>query len=293
MSAYRTMMFAPGNHPRKVEKVFSLGADAVILDLEDAVAVEEKVATRDTVIKALAEPRNCLGYVRVNAFDTEFCFGDINAVVTGGVDGIIVPKVESSDMLLTVEWMVANLERERGLPVGGIDILPIIETGLGITALEDIASSGTRVQRMCFGAGDYTLDVNSAWSRDENELAYARSRMINVSRAAGLEAPLDTVWIEIKDDEGFTASCELADRLGFQGKLCIYPTQVTIANGVFTPSEEDLKRAEVIVQAFREAEAKGSASIQIDGYFVDYPIVEKARRTLELMQRINQNESGS
>lgn len=280
------MMFAPGNHPRKVEKVFTLGADAVILDLEDAVAIDEKVATRDVVVEALQATRSCLGYIRVNAFDTPYCFGDLQAVVKPGVDGIILPKVESSDMLLTVEWVVANLEKERGLPVGGIDILPIIETGLGITALEDIASAGTRVERLSFGAGDYTLDVNSAWSRDEHELAYARGRMINVSRAAGLEAPLDTVWIEIKDDEGFKTSCELAFRLGFQGKLCIYPTQVATANTVFTPSSADIERAEVIVNAFNEAEKAGSASIQIDGYFVDYPIVEKARRTLELMERI-------
>lgn len=280
------MMFAPGNHPRKVEKVFTLGADAVILDLEDAVAIDEKIATRDVVVQALQAPRNCLGYIRVNAFDTPFCFGDLHAVVQPGVDGIILPKVESSDMLLTVEWVVANLEKERGLPVGGIDILPIIETGLGITALEDIASAGTRIERLSFGAGDYTLDVNSAWSRDENELAYARGRMVNVSRAAGLEAPLDTVWIEIKDDEGFKTSCELVFRLGFQGKLCIYPTQVPTANAVFTPSSADIERAEIIINAFNEAEKAGSASIQIDGYFVDYPIVEKARRTLELMERI-------
>ncbi len=285
------MMFAPGNHPRKVEKVFTLGADAVILDLEDAVAVDEKIATREVVVEALQAPRKSLGYIRVNAFDTSFCFGDLHAVVRPGVDGIILPKVESSDMLLTVEWVVANLEKERGLPVGGIDILPIIETGLGITALEDIASAGTRVERLCFGAGDYTLDVNSAWSRDEHELAYARGRMINVCRAAGLEAPLDTVWIEIKDDEGFKTSCELAFRLGFQGKLCIYPTQVPTANAVFTPSAADIERAEIIVKAFNEAEKAGSASIQIDGYFVDYPIVEKARRTLELMERIKQSGS--
>jgi len=287
MSAYRTLMFAPGNHPRKVEKVFTLGADGVILDLEDAVAVDEKVATRQTVVDALQAPRSCMGYVRVNAFDTPYCYGDLCAVVTAGVDGIILPKVESSDQLLAVEWLMSNLESDAGLSPGSIDLLPIIETGLGVTALEDIASSDTRVRRLSFGAGDYTLDVNSAWSRNEEELAYARSRVVNVSRAAGLEPPLDTGWIEIKDDEGFADSVHRAKRYGFQGKLCIYPTQVAVTNDIFTPGEAELKRAQQIVDAFEEAEKAGSASIQIDGYFVDYPIVEKARRTLDLMARIN------
>lgn len=280
------MMFAPGNHARKVEKCFTLGADAVILDLEDAVAVNEKEATRAVVLEALAKDRTCQGYVRVNACDTDFCFGDLKAVVAKGVDGIILPKVESGHQLQMVDWIIANLEREQGLATGGVDLIPIIETGAGMLALEKIANSATRVKRMAFGAGDYTLDMDSSWSRDESELADARARILLASRAAGLEPPIDTVWIEIKDDEGFANSCELGRRLGFQGKLCIYPTQVSVANVAFTPSDAEIEKARRVVAAFEEAEAAGSASIQVDGFFVDYPIVEKARRILALMQRI-------
>jgi len=287
MTALRTLMFAPGNHARKVEKCFTLGADAVILDLEDAVAIDEKVATRQIVVDALAGERNCQGYIRVNACDTEFCYGDLKAVVTQHVDGIILPKVESAQQLQMVDWLLTNLEREAGLSAGGIDLIPIIETGAGMMALEEIAKADSRVQRLSFGAGDYTLDMNSSWSRDESEIAHARGRMLLASRAAGLEPPLDTVWIEIKDDEGFAASCDLGRRLGFQGKLCIYPTQVAVANAAFTPTPVEVEKATRIVAAFEQAEAEGSASIQVDGYFVDYPIVEKARRTLALMQRIN------
>lgn len=286
MTALRTLMFAPGNHPRKVEKCFTLGADAIILDLEDAVAVDEKIATRQTVIDALANDRSCQGYIRVNACDTDFCYGDLKAVITKHVDGIILPKVESAHQLLMIEWLMANLEREAGLDVGSIDLIPIIETGLGMMALEEIATAKTRVKRLSFGAGDYTLDMNSSWSRDESEIAHARGRMLLASRAAGLEPPLDTVWIEIKDDEGFEASCDLGRRMGFQGKLCIYPTQVPVANAAFTPTTAEVDKATRIVAAFEKAEAEGSASIQVDGYFVDYPIVEKARRTLALIQRI-------
>ena len=128
MSVLRSLLFAPGNHFRKVEKALTLDADAVILDLEDAVAVAEKVPTRETVAKALSTDRRSKGYVRVNAYDTPYCFGDIQAVVGHGLDGIVLPKVETPDQLLTIDWVITQLERDRGLDVGMIDLIPIIET---------------------------------------------------------------------------------------------------------------------------------------------------------------------
>jgi len=163
MPAYRTFLFAPGNHPRKVEKVFGCGSDNVILDLEDAVANAEKVATRATVVEALKQPRRGGGYVRVNSYNTEYCYGDAAAIVGPWLDGIIFPMCESADQMRSFDWLVGNLERESGLPVGGIDIIPIIETGKGIAAAREIACAGTRVRRMAFGAGDYTLDMNMEW----------------------------------------------------------------------------------------------------------------------------------
>ena len=127
----RSFLFAPGNHARRVEKALSLDADAVILDLEDAVAIAEKPATREAVAAALERPRQGLLYVRVNAVDTEFCYGDLVAVVRPGLDGIILPKVESAAGLATIDWLLAQLERERGLPLGAIDLIPIIETARG------------------------------------------------------------------------------------------------------------------------------------------------------------------
>jgi citrate lyase subunit beta/citryl-CoA lyase len=275
---YRSFLFAPGNHARRVEKALTLPADAVILDLEDAVAISEKPATRDLVVAAYQQPRHGKLYVRVNAYTTEWCFADIVSVVRAGLDGIILPKVESADQLRSADWMITNLERERGLPVGGIDLVPIIETALGIRDIGAIAASGSRTKRMAFGAGDYTLDLGMVWSRDEAELLPARSAVVMASRAAGIEPPFDTVWADLRDPEGFARSAAHAAALGFQGKMCIHPDQIAVANAAFSPSAEQLTWARRVIAAFEEAEAKGLASIQLDGQFIDYPIVQRARQ---------------
>ncbi len=286
MAPLRSMLFAPGNHARKVEKVFTIGADAVILDLEDAVAVSEKVATRATVVDALKKPRTCQGYVRVNSINTEFCYGDLRAVIGDGLDGIVFPMIELPNELQTIDWVITEIERERGLTLGAIDLIPIIETGKGVYHIDAIAAAGTRVKRVAFGAGDYTRDMNLVWTGEERELLDARARIVLASRVAGIEAPLDSVFINLRDREHLEGSTRAALELGFQGKCCIHPDQVALTNEVFTPTDDEVARAERIIAAFREAEAAGSASIQVDGGFVDYPIVEKAQRTLDLMARI-------
>lgn len=292
MTAYRSFLFTPGNHPRRVEKVFVSGADAAILDLEDAVAVTEKPAARAAVVAALQRPRNCGGYVRVNAMDTPFAYGDFAAVVGPGIDGIILPKVNAGWQLKAADWLLSELERQAGLPIGKIDLIPIIETGEGMANLQRIAQSRTRTRRMAFGAGDFTLDVGMAWTTDESELDPYRAQMVVQSRAAGLEAPLDTVWVELSNAEGLDASAQRAARIGFQGKMCIHPNQIDTVNRRFTPSATEIARAEKIMAAFDRAEAEGSASIQVDGAFVDYPIVAKARRVLDLVRQINGIGSG-
>ena len=286
----RSFLFAPGNHTRRVEKALSLQADAVILDLEDAVATAEKRTTRDAVIAALTRPRRPLLYVRVNAVDTELCYGDLAAIVRPGLDGIILPKVESAGGLATVDWLLAQIEREHGLVSRAIELIPIIETARGLNQIDAILASGTRVKRVAFGAGDFTLDVNMAWSRNEAELTYARAKIATASRAAGIEAPLDTVWIDLADEEGLEASARTALGFGFQGKMCIHPNQIAVVNRVFTPSEAEIALAERVVAAFARAEAEGSAAIQLDGKFIDYPIVYRAQRVLEKMEAIRMRE---
>jgi citrate lyase subunit beta/citryl-CoA lyase len=288
VAVYRSFLFAPGNHPRRVEKALTLDADGIILDLEDACPISEKKATRPVVVAACQNPRRGLGYVRVNAMSTEFGYGDVVAVVQRGVDGIVVPKVETADEIKTIDWLVLQLERERGLAPGTVDIIPIIETAKGLANVAAIASAGTRVKRVSFGAGDLTLDMNITWTRDESELLPYRSAVVLASRAAGIEPPLDTVWVDVKDIEGFRKSVQAIKGLGFQGKMCIHPDQVPIVNEMLAPSPAEVEWARRAVQAFREAERAGSASIQLEGKFIDYPIVYRAERVLAMHERIMQ-----
>jgi citrate lyase subunit beta/citryl-CoA lyase len=286
----RSFLFAPGNHARRAANALSLDADAVILDLEDAVATAEKPAARGAVTAALTRPRQSLLYVRVNAADTEFCYCDLAAVVRPGLDGIVLPKVETATALATIDWLLAQLEREQSLTPRAVDLIPIIETAGGLTNLDGILAAGTRVKHVAFGAGDFTLDVNMAWSRTEAELAFARARIATASRAAGIEAPLDTVWVDLADEEGLENSARTALGLGFQGKMCIHPKQIAPVHRVFTPGDAEVAYAERVIAAFAEAEAAGSAAIQFDGKFIDYPILYRAQRVLETVAAIRAKE---
>ena len=286
MQPNRTFLFAPGNHPRKVEKVFGAGADAVILDLEDAVAIAEKEATRASVVAALKRERPCRGYVRVNALDTPFCFGDLENVIGPWLDGIVLPKVERAADLQMVDWAMTNFERKTGCTEGSIDLMPIIETGRGVANAREICAAGGRLKRVSFGAGDYTRDMGLEWTFEETELLPAQSEIVLASRINGLEPPIDTVFIHIREHDAFERSAKRTRQFGFQGKLCIHPDQVPAANKVLTPTQEETDWARKIISGFAEAEATGSASIQIDGYFVDYPIVEKAQRIVDLAEAV-------
>jgi citrate lyase subunit beta/citryl-CoA lyase len=281
------MLYAPGNQPRLVAKVATFGADAVILDLEDAVPVAEKEATRPVVRAALATlqpgPRR---WIRVNSLETGLTLADLQAAVCEQLDGIKLPKVESAEQLEEVEAMIDRLELHAGLEPGRIELTPIIETAKGLVAVEQIAAAARRARHLAFGAGDFCRDVGmrfrgNLWEADGLELAYARSRIAVASRAAGLEPPMDTVWLDIRDLEGLEQDARTALRLGFHGKAAIHPGQVEVIHRVFTPGDDEVGYARRVVEAFDRAEAAGSASIAVDGRLVDYPIVIKARWLLE------------
>lgn len=285
-SALRSYLFAPGNHPRKVEKVFAAGADAVILDLEDAVAIGEKESARSAVVAAMQRPRHAIGYVRINGVDTRWCMGDIETVVGPWLDGIVVPKVESADQLRFVADKIGDAERRLGLAGGAIEVMPLVESALGVESAREIAAAGPRVRRLAFGGGDYTTDLDIVWTAQEQELSYARARLTHASRIAGIEPPVDTVVVQVKDIERFRVSAANGRRAGFAGKLCIHPDQVGPCNEAFSPTEAEIERARRVVGAFEAAEAGGSASIRVEGEFIDYPLVERARRVLALAERL-------
>jgi citrate lyase subunit beta/citryl-CoA lyase len=292
MPLNRSMLFAPGNVPRRVEKALTLDADAVILDLEDSVAVSEKEATRQPVAEALKVPRRGRGYVRVNAPSTPFCYGDLVATIHPRVDGVLLPKVESAADLHAIDWLLAALERERGIAEGSIDLIPQIETAAGVQRIDRVLQARSlrpykspwRVKRVAFGAADYGHELNLIVSLEEPELADARARVVLASRAAGLEGPLDSPWFHFKEVEAFRRALERSRRAGFQGRLCVHPDQIAPVNAAYLPSDEELARAERIVAAFAEAEARGAAAIQVDGQMIDYPVVHRARTMIEAVR---------
>jgi citrate lyase subunit beta/citryl-CoA lyase len=294
MPLNRTFLFAPGNHPRRVEKALGLDADAVILDLEDAVAVSDKEAARKPVAEALRRPRRGRGYVRVNAPATPYCYRDLVETLHAQVDGVFLPKVESAADLHAVDWLMAALERERGIAEGSIDLVPMVETAAGVARVDRILQARSlrpypgawRVKRVAFGAADFSLEAGLAPSLEEPELASARDRVVLASRAAGAQAPLDSPWFHLRDMDGFRRALERSRRGGFQGRLCVHPDQVPVANAAFTPSAEDVARAERIVAAFKAVEAKGGAAVEVDGQMVDYPVVHRAQALLETMREI-------
>lgn len=276
----RSFLFSPASNAHRVAKAIASPADAVIIDLEDAVAVEEKPAARAAVIGMLAQHRPKPFYVRVNALSTAFGFDDLMMVGAARPDGIILPKVEAPSDLITADWMLGELEIRNGHARGAIDIIPIIETAKGIAAVSVIAGAVARVKRLAFGAVDLALDMELDLSDEIGALGHPRFAIALASRAAGLEGPLDTAHIAIQDLDGLRVSTLNAKKVGYTGKSCIHPSQVDVVNAVFTPTEQEIDRARRIVAAFAEAESAGSAAFKLDGVMIDYPVVDKARRLL-------------
>jgi len=290
----RSFLFTPANVARRVEKALTLAADAVILDLEDSVAPADKAASRKSVLSALAKPRSCLLYVRVNAPATPYCYGDLVETLAPGLDGVVVPKIESAADLHAIDWLMANLERDRGIAEGSLDLMPQIETAAGVQRVDRVLQARSlrayrapwRVKRVCFGAADYGHDVGLSPTLDEPELSDARARIVLSSRAAGMENPIDSPWFHFKESEAFARALERSRRGGFQGRCCVHPDQIAPVNAAYMPSREELAAAERIVAAFRDAESRGQAAIQLDGQMIDYPVAYRAQDLLEAVRKL-------
>lgn len=259
----RSFLFVPGTRPERFEKALSSGADAVILDLEDAVCVEEKDEAREAISTWLSPEHPA--YVRVNGASTEWFRDDLDAIVRPGLCGILLPKAEEPDQISEA----ASLLTEEAT------IVPILETGLGIWDARSLAAA-RRVERLAFGALDFALDVGI--DGEDEELLYARSRLVLASRVAGIVPPLDGVTAALDDPDRLAADVNRARRLGFGGKLCIHPRQIEAVNRGFLPSEAEVSWARRVVEA---AETAGTGAFRVDGEMIDRPVLERAQSVLD------------
>lgn len=262
MAAIRSWLFGPGHSERILARVFDAGADAVLLDLEDAVPPDQKPRAREQVREALADHPEA--WVRINRAGGELAAADV-AAVAGRCAGIRIPKVESA---ADVEWVA---ERAGGMP-----LTCTVESALGVVRAFEIASCA-RARDLTFGGADLGLDlgIEGGWE----ESLYARSALVVASRAAGRPAPIDGVYMQLDDLEGLRREAEAVRRLGYFGKSAIHPRQVPVINQVFQPSAAEVSWARRVVEAFERA--GGAATRLDDGEFVDLPIAERARRILE------------
>ena len=286
----RTALFVPGNRPDRVDKAIATAADRVIIDLEDAVAVSQKVETRALVRDKIIAHKDRGVLVRINGLETDFFMGDIEAVVVKELGGIVLPKTENGHQVDKIHRLLVDFEKKQGLNAGGITVILLTESALAIQNIFKILSAAIELNReflVALGAADYALDMGIEITKDGRELIYPRSRIAVACRAAGIPPPLDTPFmIDLKDIEALKDDAARAKQLGFQGKLCIHPNQIEPCHVIFTPTAEEISFARRVVDAFEAEESSGAAAIQVDGKFVDYPVVERSRRILQLASRI-------
>jgi citrate lyase subunit beta/citryl-CoA lyase len=286
MGPIRTALFVPATRPDRVDKALGAGADVVIIDLEDAVAQALKGEAREAARKKVIEhaPRRLL--VRVNALGSGHNRNDLQSIVGASPSGIILPKVETAENIREMHQRLLDCERTSGMAPGSMSVVALIESARGVENIFRIMSEAlapARALSAAFGAADYSLDLGIDLTRDGAELHYPRSRIAVACRAAGREPPIDTPFmIDLKDLEGLKTDARRAKQLGFQGKLCIHPNQVGPCNEVFSPTAEEMEYARRVVAAFEKSEAEGVGALQLDGKFIDYPVVERSRRIIRL-----------
>ncbi|MCD6136550.1 HpcH/HpaI aldolase/citrate lyase family protein [Candidatus Bipolaricaulota bacterium] len=280
----RTRLYAPGNNPRLLAGIELHGADCVLLDLEDSVPLAEKSSARILVKHLLSDVDFPEVWVRINPLST-YGRDDLAEVMLARPHGICLPKAESADDVKELSEELARLEHENGIDPGSTFIMPIIETGKGVLHAEEIASADERVVIMAFGAEDYTRDVGARRTRDA--LLYARSRIVAACAAAGIQAS-DTVYADVDDEEGLIDETKHIRDLGFVGKGAINPRQIEPIHGVFRPTDEEVEQARKIISVAREAEEKGIGAVAIGGKMIDRPVLERAKRTVDLADRLQE-----
>ena len=283
----RSMLFLPGNTPNMIINGDALGADSIILDLEDAVSPDEKDSARILVRNAIRE----MGFadveitVRINAIDTAYWKDDLEAIVPLKPDLIMPPKASSAADMQTIDAFISDIECRNNMPVGGVKLIPLIETALGVERAFEIATACPRVTALFLGGEDLTADLRCKRTKAGNEIDYARKRLVCAARAAGIDV-YDTPFTDVNDDEGIVTDAEYAKSIGFSGKSAIAPRHVRTINAVFSPSPADIEYAKLVFEAIRIGKLQGKGAVSLRGKMIDKPIVERARQTLEAAKQL-------
>ncbi|MBI2999346.1 MAG: CoA ester lyase [Deltaproteobacteria bacterium] len=290
MELKRSWMFVPGHRQRMIDKALSLNTDAIMLDIEDGVAPGEKDTARKLIAEALGRersPSSPIRFVRINAIGHERMEADLAAVLRPGLDGLVLPKVETTQEVLKVEAVLKEREPRLKVEPGSIKLLIAVESPKGLLNAPALASCSGRVVGLMFGAEDFGRELGLPTSREAEarDMIYARSALVVAAASAHVQA-VDGVWVVLQDSEGLLGFARQSRRLGFTGMSLIHPSQIDPINRVFSPAPEEIEYAEQVVKAFEEAAARGDGSISFGGQLIDRPIVERARRTLELAQQL-------
>jgi len=295
MMVLRSMLFVPGNNPKMISKATSLPADAIIFDLEDAVPLTDKGTARSMVRDAIKTVKagGPSVFVRINALTTGFTAEDLSYIVIDGLDGVLLSKAETGDDIIKLDRMLKEVEDKSGTAAGTVKIIPILETAKGVIKAYEIASAGERIVATAFGAGDYRRDMGrstASISPEQTELLFARSQVVIASRAAGVQA-IDTAFFGLLTDlDSFRKEAMLALQLGFKGKILIHPTQIDIANEVFSPSPDDIAGAQKVVKAFEEAQSKGLGATSLEGKMIDYMTYCQAKDLIDFVDLLSSKE---
>jgi citrate lyase subunit beta/citryl-CoA lyase len=274
------MMFMPGNNPAMLQNAGIYGADTVIFDLEDAVAISEKDAARHLVhnaIKTFNYP--CEVAIRINHIQTPYGVDDLKVVLAAKPDLIRLPKAESPRDIEEVDAIISQAEERYGFAPGSISMMAAVETAKGLRNAYEIATASPRMVALAIGGEDFIADLKTTRSKDGKELFVARSQLLLAARAAGIDA-IDTVFSDINDEETFIYEVNMIKQLGFDGKSVINPRQVRIVHQIFTPTEKEVAHAERVIAAYKAAIDRNSGVINLDGKMIDTPMVLRAERVL-------------
>jgi citrate lyase subunit beta/citryl-CoA lyase len=279
----RSVLYMPGSNPRALEKARGLKADALILDLEDAVAPDAKETARANVLAALAQggygTRELL--VRTNGLATSWGEADLIAAARSGADGVLLPKVESARM---IHDAIAVLDGAGAPPA--LAIWCMMETPKGVLAAAEIGAASPRLAGLVMGTSDLAKDLHCAHTRERTPLITSLNLVVLAARAYGLAA-IDGVHLDLGDEEGFACACRQGRELGFDGKTLIHPKTIDEANRAFAPSPDEIAQAQTIIAAFAEAQTKGQGVVVVEGKLVESLHVENARRLMALAQTID------